>query len=126
MVIYSVVLALLCLAPSDAFVDAPRLFPHADKLGHAIAFGGHASLFLRTRRTATSMRAILTAIVITTTYGGLLECLQPLLWTRTRTFSTGDIVADGIGAVLACCLTSYMASVKLRHAQRGDGVSVVD
>jgi VanZ family protein len=110
--LYSAALALLCLAPSEALPETPYIFPHADKLAHVLAFGAHAFLFLRATRSR-SRAVLILAFLVTIGYSTVLEFLQPRLWTQTRSFDVMDILANALGAMLACRLTSHRASAKL-------------
>ena len=73
-------------------VDSGIRFPHADKIGHFIAFGGLTMLFDLGFNTSTR-RTLLLALV----YGAAIELIQGSL--PAREASVGDLIADMAGSL---------------------------
>ena len=94
----------LTLAPKPLGEEPPRLFEGADKIAHAIMFGGLAMMMLLDwqRRNGwlpvTFPRAFLVAL-ISSAFGGIIEISQAEMGLG-RGFEWGDIVADTLGAFI--------------------------
>jgi VanZ family protein len=119
-VTYVALVTWLSLAPSSIFSPALTLFPHADKLVHFLLYGFFV-VVLRWALTGSGVRwrpqglwVPLTALV----YGALMEVAQLLLVPSDRSFEVGDMLANGLGALVfwgACNLWSLR---RLRTAAR--------
>lgn len=98
--------------PASALAETPELFPHQDKVLHALMYGGWAVLLdwalqrqMRNRPTAWMAGIVLIAAA----YGALMEVLQgSLIWIQ-RTCSWGDMLANLAGAVLGAGLCALCA-----------------
>ena len=106
----------LSIMPASALAETPELFPHQDKVLHALMYGGWAVLLgwtlqrqLRNRPAAWLVGIVLMA----TAYGILMEVLQgSLIWIQ-RTCSWGDMLANLAGAVLGVGLFVLCARPRL-------------
>lgn len=97
------VIAYATLYPDPLPDDDMQLFPHFDKLIHAIMFGGMAgALAFDYRRSANklSKRAMLACCAIAAGYGLLTEILQ-IATGMGRSGDLCDFVADCIGIAVA-------------------------
>lgn len=90
--------------------DLPRMpgGHWAMNLCHVLAFGGLASLLLAALAARTELfpRHAVTAVVLATLHGGMLELLQAA--SPGRSSSWGDAVSNGCGAALAVCLLLWL------------------
>lgn len=77
-------------------------------LCHVLAFGGLAALVLAALAARTELfpRHAVTAAVLATLHGGLLELLQATA--PGRSSSWGDVVSNGCGAALAVCVVLWI------------------
>jgi VanZ family protein len=101
---------------SQPGIDTPPLFPHQDKLLHAIAFGLLGFLVLgglRPGKDGYSRGQLLLAIAIAGTYGVLDEVHQHFVPGRMP--DVLDVLADLIGAVLGV----YLLHAFVRPSHRG-------
>jgi hypothetical protein len=99
---YVALVTWLSLAPSRIFSPALALFPHADKLVHFLLYGFFV-VVVRWAMTGSGVRwhpqglwVPLTALV----YGALMEFAQLLLVPADRSFEVGDMLANGLGALV--------------------------
>ncbi len=112
-VVVSVAILYLTLVPRPLpDVDIP-LFPGADKLVHALMFGGLAGAvaldWARWRGVSVLTPCRLAVIaLIATLAGGMIELLQ-LVMAMGRGCELWDFVADGCGAVSGAWLAGYVA-----------------
>ena len=93
----------LSIMPASALAETPELFPHQDKVLHALIYGGWAVLlgWALQRQMRNRPKAWMVGIVlIATAYGALMEILQGSLILIQRTCSWGDILANLAGAIL--------------------------
>ena len=102
----------LSIMPASALAEAPELFPHQDKVLHALMYGGWAVLLGWTlqrqmrNRPAAWMAGI---VLVATAYGALMEILQgSLIWIQ-RTCSRGDMLANLAGAILGVGILALCA-----------------
>ena len=106
----------LSIMPASALAETPELFPHQDKVLHALMYGGWAVLLgwtlqkqMRNRPAAWMVGIVLMA----TAYGALMEVLQgSLIWIQ-RTCSWGDMLANLAGAILGIGLCAFCAKPRL-------------
>lgn len=87
------------------------LFPHEDKVIHAILYCIFAALFLFDSKRFYNLTAsyILIAVGIICFIGAAIEILQPIVSTRTADFS--DFIANSLGAALAGVFFYYYIRV---------------
>jgi VanZ family protein len=93
-----------------------------DKLMHALAFGGLALLVvpaLAFVSRSLSPRVLLSwSFLVSTAVGGALEVVQHFL--PYRTAELADLVADGVGAAIACSLFGWWTTWRSsRNSLRG-------
>ncbi len=88
--------AILCLSVLRQPLGGITVVPHADKLGHLVAYGVLGFLLARAvgARGSASAAAV-AAVVWASAYGGALEVVQPL---AGRTADFLDLAADVVGA----------------------------
>lgn len=111
--LWAVVILWLSITPS------PPQLPGVlgwDKLLHAGAYGLLALLVAQAFLcwSVSLERALSLTLIVVITYGTLLEILQMLAQTG-RVFEWFDILADGIGAFLACVIFRQAARAFCRH-----------
>ena len=114
--IYAAGMLGLSIMPASALAETPELFPHQDKVLHALMYGGWAVLLgwtlqrqMRNRPAAWMVGIVLMA----TAYGALMEVLQgSLIWIQ-RTCSWGDMLANLSGAILGVGLFALCARPRL-------------
>jgi len=114
--IYAAGMLGLSIMPASALAETPELFPHQDKVLHALMYGGWAVLLgwtlqrqMRNRPAAWMVGIVLMA----TAYGVLMEVLQgSLIWIQ-RTCSWGDMLANLAGAILGVGLFALCARPRL-------------
>ncbi|MBU0715075.1 MAG: VanZ family protein [Verrucomicrobia bacterium] len=110
--IYAVGILGLSIMPASALAGTPELFPHQDKVLHALMYGGWAVLlgWALLRQMQNRPAAWMVGIVlIATAYGVLMEILQgSLIWIQ-RTCSWGDMLANLAGAILGVGLFALYA-----------------
>ena len=95
----------LTLAPRPLGDDAPELFEGADKIVHAIMFWGFSLMITLDYQRKHGWHKVPWGIVVLSSVisfltGVLVEVAQ-LNMNMGRGFETGDIIADGIGSLLA-------------------------
>lgn len=97
----------LTLVPEPLPEDTPRLFPGADKVVHAIMFGGLTYCFLvdyKRKRGLSgrhlSLRATLFGIAVSIAVGGAIEITQSEMQ-MGRSGDVVDLLFDGLGAIVA-------------------------
>ncbi|MDE7114969.1 MAG: VanZ family protein, partial [Muribaculaceae bacterium] len=98
----------LTLVPRPLGDMKPELFPGADKVVHAIMFGGLALMILtdcsRSRGWhRLSLLSVITAAAVSTLFGIVIELLQREM-DLGRSYDFYDILADAAGAVTAALL----------------------
>ncbi len=105
--------------PASALAETPQLFPHQDKVLHALMYGGWAILLAWTlqrqwrRQPVTWINGM---ILVITAYGALMEVLQGSLPWIQRTCSWGDVLANVAGVVLGVGLYVLYARARLCRA----------
>ena len=100
-------MGLLFFFSSLPSTPAPPLFPHADKLSHAVAFGILGALLAYARlpyRLGTINRLVLATLLVAA-YGVSDEFHQSFV--EGRDASGWDALADGIGGLLAAIGTTW-------------------
>ena len=100
-------------------LDIPELFPHEDKLLHAVAFGLLAMFWLGTFPIAEAgyrRRHVLWAIVLATLYGAFDEWHQSFV--PGRTTDAADLLADAIGAALFAGLMARVVRMRRKAPLR--------
>ena len=91
----------LSIMPAGALPETPELFPHQDKVFHALMYGGWAALLGWALQARHRPKAWMAAIVLmATAYGAMMEILQGSLPWIERTCSLGDMIANLAGAIL--------------------------
>lgn len=95
----------LTLAPQPLGEEPPPMFPGADKLAHAIMFGGFAAMMLLDYQRKHNWRMIsyrraLTCSALSSLLGIGIEFAQANMGLG-RSLETADMIADTIGAFLA-------------------------
>ena len=98
----------LTLAPRPLGENPPPLFPGADKLAHAIMFGGLASMILLDWQRSHRWKKVSTvfaifAAILSSLFGISIEYIQAAMHLG-RGFEYTDMLADTIGAFLAAIL----------------------
>jgi VanZ family protein len=105
---YLILLVALSLAPSSKIGTGGIRIPHLDKLVHAVMYGVMAAVFLWCRRTSRfAGRPGWGVILIAVLFGGLMELLQYWFVVVHRSFSLGDIVANGVGASIVVAWSAF-------------------
>lgn len=103
----------MTLAPHPLGEEELPLFPGADKIAHAVMFGGFSLLILldETRRNAWKpiSRAKIWGAFATSALLGLIVEICQLVMELGRSFEWLDFVADSTGALLACLLWTWGA-----------------
>ena len=100
--IYTLVITAISIIPSNVFEDIPPIIECADKIAHAMVYGLFAIIIMwvmHPRFLITTLQGAL-VILIGTSYGGLMECLQLITTVSARTFSVGDMLANAAGAII--------------------------
>jgi VanZ family protein len=122
-VAYVALVTWLSLAPSRVFSPALTLFPHADKLVHFLLYGFFV-VVVRWALTGSGVRwrpqglwVPLTALV----YGALMEFAQLLLVPSDRSFEVGDMLANGLGALVFWGAGNLWSLCRLRRAVTDHG-----
>jgi len=96
--LYLMALTVVSLLPSSALPDDIPLFPGEDKIIHILMYAGLAALLGWTLADRLcSPRKLLALILVTSTYGILLEILQYTI--TTRSFEWSDAIANTIGTI---------------------------
>lgn len=109
---------LLTLMPGD---DMPQveLFPHFDKIVHAIMFGGLAATLiwdiLRGRGKHRTVAVWLWAAVSATAFGGIVEVLQDMMGLG-RSGDEMDLLADMAGAFILSAISIPVIKNLLKKA----------
>jgi VanZ family protein len=97
---YAAAVAALSLAPSRSFEEAPTLFPHQDKVVHALLYAILAGLGLWTvSPERPSLGAVGLVVLAAAVYGAALEVCQEWMRPGDRQFSLGDVAANAAGAL---------------------------
>lgn len=110
----ALIVAAASLAPAD---DLPHTgfwaIPHLDKLAHILLYTMLAVLLGLAYPLSDGLRpARLAAIVIAcTAYGALLECAQVSIPSLGRCFSTADILANALGAIVGALISRQMLGI---------------
>lgn len=94
----------LTLAPKPLGEEMPPLFEGADKIAHAIMFGGFSIVMLLDWQRKHSwkpvyVRRVIAVALISSLLGAIIEVLQTSMG-MGRGFEYGDIIADTVGAFL--------------------------
>lgn len=94
----------LTLAPKPLGDEMPPLFPGADKIAHAIMFGGFSLVMLLDWQRKHGWkpvfaRRVLVVALISSLLGAIIEVLQTCMGIG-RGYEFGDIIADTVGAFL--------------------------
>jgi len=116
-VAYMALVAVLSLLPSGALPEAPGGF-HADKMGHVVLYAGMGALCLHATRTPRSVLPALAAGALCSTYGAILECLQPIVQPGSRVFSFTDMAANTAGAFLGVLLYARLNRIRRDRRSR--------
>lgn len=101
--VYALLVLVLSVMPAGALAQTPELFPHQDKVLHALMYGILAVLLgwaLREQLHRKPLAWMLGIVAAATAYGALMEILQGQLTSIQRTCSWGDMLANLVGAVL--------------------------
>lgn len=109
----------LTLAPDPLGDDAPRLFPGADKVAHAIMFGFLTAMVLLDRQRKNGWAPVSApsawgAAAFSTALGVAIEVAQ-LMMALGRGFEVADMAADAAGAALCALIWT-----RPRHARGRD------
>lgn len=94
----------LTLASRPLGDDPPALFPGADKIAHALMFGGLAVTVLFDRQRSHGWHRLQPGFIwsvatASSVFGIMTECLQAMM-NMGRGFETADILADIAGAIV--------------------------
>ena len=107
-IVVSLAILYLTLVPHPLPDDTPQLFPGADKVVHALMFGGLTFVILLDRQRRGNWQHLSNSFVWTVASfsalaGIVIECLQ---WAMGlgRGFEVADIVADAIGSFVFAAL----------------------
>ena len=119
---YTVLLTVLSLVPRAAVVPVSPPIPHADKLGHFLAYGLYALLiaWAAAPRWRIDVRSAAAVVIYCGLFGLCMEVLQPVMQPMDRTFSMADFLANIAGS----CVFVGIACVALpdeREALRDAG-----
>jgi len=95
--------AIVSLLPSTSLPETPTGL-HADKIGHFVIYAGMAMLCLYSLPAMKRVRFALMIGLSCSAYGGVIECLQPVLQPGIRIFSTADMAANTAVAFLGAIL----------------------
>ena len=109
--LYAAGILIVSVIPARALEAPPDLFPHQDKLLHALMYGGWAVVLgwvLQERWRQSPWAWMAGAVGIATAYGILMEGLQGILTWSQRTCSVGDMLANLAGAGLAVGLCAWL------------------
>ncbi len=116
-------IAYLSLAPNPLDINDVPLFPGADKLLHAIMYGGATLVFLLDyaksklpHHTKTNNEIAITAG--TMVFGFVMEILQ-LITRMGRSYDLLDVAANCAGAILAFLLVRYWLMHRFRRLMLG-------
>ena len=93
----------LSIMPASALAETPELFPHQDKVLHALMYGGWAVLLgwaLQRQMHNQPAAWMIGIVLVAATYGALMEVLQGSVTWIQRTCSWGDMLANLAGAIL--------------------------
>ena len=95
-ILWTLLILFACFTPS---ADIPRVdIPLIDKWTHVVLFGVFSFLWLCARPVLTSKRVI-SLLIISVSFGAVIELLQGLLTFLGRSMEFWDAVADAIGGV---------------------------
>ncbi len=100
-------------------LDIPELFPHEDKLFHAVAFGLLAMCYLGSFPLGNSgyhRHHVIWAIALATLYGAFDEWHQSFV--PGRTADAADLLADAIGAALFAGLMARVVRMRRKAPLR--------
>lgn len=104
----SLLIAIASLAPKSMMPESPGVIPEFDKIVHFSMYAALAGLAFWSIRPTQSLRLYAIPVFAGAfSYGLLMELLQGYVTVAQRSFSYGDIAANGAGAavclaVLAC------------------------
>lgn len=102
---------ILLTLPGKDFEKVGFHLPYLDKLVHMALFGGLVFWFgLAFRRAPFPMSKmkILMMVLISCSYGIIMEFVQKYCTNNTRSFSYDDMLADGLGALIGYFLVRYI------------------
>lgn len=121
-VIVSAAILYLTLVPKPLPAEHLRLFPHADKVVHALMFGGlmFAVTFDWARKYGLSTwtpAKIAVAFIAVTLSGGLIEVLQAWM-DMGRGGDWFDFMADAVGAFLSAMISPYVVARMMKDRLR--------
>ena len=107
-IVVTLAILYLTLWPDPLPDDTPQLFPGADKVVHALMFGGLTLVLLIDRQRGMHWRPLRKGFVwsvalVSAVFGAVIECLQ---WAMGlgRGFEIADIIADTVGSLLFALL----------------------
>ncbi len=112
--LWSVLLAVLLLAPGSRLPRAPSL-ALLDKVAHAALFAVETVLVARAATAAGAARPLLAAAAVAGVYALVLELAQN--WVPGRVLEAGDVVAGLAGVALA----AVVLAARERRARGGGG-----
>ena len=118
LIIYLVLLAWLSLMPASNFSNSLINFKGADKIVHGIIYLILAMLmflpFIKLKQKS-MMKISFIVFILASGYGLLMEFLQ--LWIRSvsRSFETGDIIANCIGVVTGIVLVNIISPTLFKN-----------
>ncbi len=113
----------LILVASLISANALRIMPHAfigmDKAAHFLVYACYTLITWHAllRHWTREQRAIWGAVVYSSLFGVLMEISQTLARSSGRTFSSGDMLANALGALLTGVLVWAMAGGARRKAE---------
>ena len=107
-IVVTLAILYLTLWPDPLPDDTPQLFPGADKVVHALMFGGLTLVLLIDRQRGMHWRPlgkrfVWSVALASAVFGAVIECLQ---WAMGlgRGFEIADIIADTVGSLLFALL----------------------
>lgn len=107
-IVVTLAILYLTLWPDPLPDDTPQLFPGADKVVHALMFGGLTLVLLIDRQRGIRWRPlgkrfVWSVALASAVFGAVIECLQ---WAMGlgRGFEIADIIADTVGSLLFALL----------------------
>lgn len=106
-ILWSLVIAYLCFAPSDGFNKVPIAIPHLDKVVHFIMFFILGIFIAAVNYNKSTLFNKIFLPVLAIVYGGVIEIVQWQLLTG-RSGDYKDWIADTIGVFIALWLFSYV------------------
>ncbi len=118
-IIVLIIIVMLTIIPADN-VPHVKLFPHADKLIHALMFGGLAVVMLydiSRNNNLISFQNYIVAVTSSSTIGGIIELFQQHM-NLGRSGDVNDLYADIIGTILLPILTWKIIKLILSHLNK--------